>query len=70
MSGGISVPIQVYKTREKGWAGRAKQFISKGTFVVEYCGEVVDAEEAAKRLTQYDMLGIHYVFGFKFSNVW
>ena len=33
----------------KGWAVFANEFISKGDFVVEYVGELISADEAARR---------------------
>jgi len=61
--------LTVYKTREKGWACRAAKPIRRGSFVVEYVGELVGAAEAARRLEDYDRRGIHYVFGFRHSSL-
>lgn len=69
VSRGIGVRLCVYKTADKGWGCRAEQFIRRGTFVVEYVGEVVGATEAARRLEEYDRRGVHYVFGFRHSDV-
>lgn len=69
VSRGIGVRLCVYKTADKGWGCRAEQFIRRGTFVVEYVGEVVGAAEAARRLEDYDRRGVHYVFGFRHSDV-
>ena len=65
---GVSVKLQVYKTREKGWACRAMQSIKAGTFVAEYVGELLNEAESGRRLLdEYDLNGIHYMFGLKGS---
>ena len=65
---GVRVKLQVYKTREKGWACRAMQSIRAGTFVAEYVGELLNEAESARRLLdEYDLNGIHYMFGLKGS---
>jgi hypothetical protein len=46
---GVQVKIEVYKTKHKGWAVRAAQAISRGTFICEYLGEVLNDQEANKR---------------------
>jgi euchromatic histone-lysine N-methyltransferase len=49
---GISVRLYVKKTELKGWACYTSEKIKKGTFVLEYVGEVineVDAEERSMR---------------------
>ena len=66
---GVRVRLQVYKTREKGWACRAMQSIKAGTFVAEYVGELLNEAESARRLLdEYDLNGIHYMFGLKGSS--
>ena len=66
-SGGVRLHLQVYKTAEKGWAVRTLQSIRPGTFVTEYAGEVLEADEAERRLSEYDRLGVHYMFSLKGS---
>ena len=66
---GITARLCVYKTLEKGWACRAEETIKRGTFIVEYVGEIIGPEEAARRLEDYDKRGVHYVFGFRGSDV-
>ena len=66
-SGGVRLQLQVYKTQEKGWACRTLQPIRQGTFVTEYAGEVLEADEAERRLTEYDRAGVHYMFSLKGS---
>lgn len=47
---GSHIPIQVFWSGEKEWGLRSKKFISKGSFVFEYVGEIVtDAELQHRR---------------------
>eukprot|EP00250_Pteridium_aquilinum_P014879 c22256_g1_i1 orf=87-4457(-) len=59
---GVQVKLEVYKTRHKGWAVRAAQRITRGTFVCEYIGEVLDDCEANKRGERYDKEGCSYLY--------
>ena len=42
-------PMEVFLTSEKGWGVRATGAIRRGTFVVEYAGEVIDDAEMSRR---------------------
>ena len=66
-SSGVQLRLQVYKTLDKGWACRTLQPIRQGTFVTEYAGELLEADEAERRLADYDRLGVHYMFSLKGS---
>ena len=59
---GLSAPIEVFKTRYKGWAVRATALIPAGSFVVEYTGEVITTDEAERRGETYDALGFSTLF--------
>lgn len=59
---GVQVRIEVYKTKHKGWAVRAAQAISRGTFICEYLGEVLNDQEANKRGERYDNEGCSYLY--------
>eukprot|EP01018_Ginkgo_biloba_P021603 Gb_27710 [translate_table: standard] len=59
---GVRVKLEVYKTRHKGWAVRAAQTISRGTFICEYNGEVLNDQEANKRGESYDKDGCSYLY--------
>jgi hypothetical protein len=41
----------------QGWGVVAEEAIPAGRFIYEYCGELVDNAEAARRLQEYDALG-------------
>ncbi|XP_002986381.2 histone-lysine N-methyltransferase SUVR5 [Selaginella moellendorffii] len=59
---GVKVKLEVFKTRHKGWAVRAAQNISRGTFVCEYLGEVLNDQEANRRGERYDQVGCSYLY--------
>eukprot|EP00887_Chlorella_sp_A99_P007604 scaffold20.g7604.t1 len=45
-------PMEVFLTLDKGWGVRAAGHIRKGTFVVEYAGEVIDDRESERRMQE------------------
>ncbi|KAL5962923.1 Histone-lysine N-methyltransferase SETD2 [Taenia solium] len=48
---------------EKGWGLRALQTISKGSFIVEYAGEVIDFPEFRRRIRHYEKAKrVHHYF--------
>ncbi|PKA49621.1 Histone-lysine N-methyltransferase SUVR5 [Apostasia shenzhenica] len=59
---GIQVKLEIFRTEKKGWAVRAGQAISRGTFVCEYTGEVVVDAEADKRNERYGSSGCSYIY--------
>ncbi|KAK6622259.1 hypothetical protein RUM44_002066 [Polyplax serrata] len=42
--------LETYRTEIRGWGLRSTEDIRKGTFVIEYVGEVVDDEEFKRRM--------------------
>ncbi|KAG2235423.1 hypothetical protein INT48_005773 [Thamnidium elegans] len=64
---GRSIPLQVYKTKAKGWGVRSNQSIPKGTFVEEYIGEVIQVKEGDQRGHFYDKIGCSYLFDMDFA---
>lgn len=64
---GRKMPLQVFKTRQKGWGVRSTQFIPKGTFIEEYIGEVIQVDEGDSRGQVYDKLGCTYLFDMDFA---
>ena len=65
---GVSAPIQVFKTRYKGWAVRATAPIAAGSFVVEYTGEIITTDEAERRGAEYDKQGFSTLFDLDAAN--
>lgn len=64
---GREIPLQVFKTKSKGWGVRTSQAIPKGTFIEEYVGEVITVEEGDARGVVYDKLGCSYLFDMDFA---
>ncbi|RCI00067.1 hypothetical protein CU097_002558 [Rhizopus azygosporus] len=64
---GRKIPLQIFKTANKGWGVRTLHPISRGTFVEEYVGEVITTEESNKRGAFYDKYGCSYLFDMDFA---
>ncbi|AWO96688.1 putative histone-lysine N-methyltransferase SETD2 isoform 2 [Scophthalmus maximus] len=55
--------FEVILTEDKGWGLRAAKDLTSNTFVLEYCGEVLDHKEFKTRVKEYArMKNIHYYF--------
>lgn len=55
--------FEVILTEDKGWGLRAAKDMPANTFVLEYCGEVLDHKEFKTRVKEYArMKNIHYYF--------
>lgn len=59
---GVRLKLEVFKSRHKGWGVRAAEPISRGTFVCEYIGEVLNDKEANERGKRYDQVGCSYLY--------
>ncbi|KAM0910124.1 hypothetical protein ACQ4PT_014381 [Festuca glaucescens] len=55
---GMKFRLQVFKTKSMGWGVKTLEFIPSGSFVCEYIGEVLDDEEAQKRMTDEYLFAI------------
>lgn len=82
---GLHVPLEVFKTEERGWGVRTLEQIPRGKFVLEYVGEMLTEGEVSKRGLVYPEYNSSYLFnldhpdvpqedhlvldGFKVSNV-
>ncbi|XP_043710754.1 histone-lysine N-methyltransferase SUVR5-like isoform X2 [Telopea speciosissima] len=62
LQNGVQMKLEVFKTKSKGWAVRAAEAISRGTFVCEYIGEVLNDQEANRRGERYDTEGCSYLY--------
>ncbi|KAI5862640.1 hypothetical protein GGS23DRAFT_597433 [Durotheca rogersii] len=49
---GRKVPLQIFRTTNRGWGVRSTADIKKGQFVDKYMGEIITAEEANRRRAQ------------------
>uniref|UniRef100_H3AEJ3 [histone H3]-lysine(36) N-trimethyltransferase n=1 Tax=Latimeria chalumnae TaxID=7897 RepID=H3AEJ3_LATCH len=55
--------VEVILTEKKGWGLRAAKDLPPNTFVLEYCGEVLDHKEFKARVKEYARSkNIHYYF--------
>jgi len=65
---GRKVKLCIYRTENGcGWGVKTLENIKKGTFVVEYVGEVISNEEAEERGRKYDAEGRTYLFDLDFN---
>ncbi|KAJ9081763.1 hypothetical protein DSO57_1011357 [Entomophthora muscae] len=65
---GRQVKIQIFKTMNKGWGVRALQSIKKGSFIIEYVGEIITSDEAEMRGQIYDTRQATYLFDLDFEH--
>ncbi|KAJ7548913.1 hypothetical protein O6H91_07G032600 [Diphasiastrum complanatum] len=47
---GIKHRLEIFKTKQKGWGVRSWDSIPSGSFVCEYIGELLDSQEAERRI--------------------
>ncbi|KAE9607422.1 hypothetical protein Lal_00026552 [Lupinus albus] len=46
---GIKLQLEIFKTKTRGWGVRSINFISSGTFICEYTGELLEEKDAEQR---------------------
>ena len=54
--------LDMILTDNKGWGVQAAEPIEKGTFVVEYAGEVIDEAEMSRRMAESRAQGHHHFY--------
>uniref|UniRef100_UPI00358EA22A uncharacterized protein isoform X2 n=1 Tax=Myxine glutinosa TaxID=7769 RepID=UPI00358EA22A len=55
--------VEVFKTHHKGWGLHTAEDLAAGTFVLEYCGEVLDYKEFKTRAKDYArQKNVHFYF--------
>lgn len=59
---GVHVKLEIFKTEKKGWGVRAREPISRGTFVCEYIGQVQNDEDGTKRAKRFDNGENSYIY--------
>jgi histone-lysine N-methyltransferase SUV39H len=59
---GSEIPVQVFKTPQKGWGVKTLVPIKANQFVEEYLGEIIVETEAEERGQLYDRIGCSYLF--------
>ncbi|KAH8911288.1 SET domain-containing protein [Coniochaeta sp. PMI_546] len=52
---GRQIPLQIFRTDERGWGVRCPVDLKKGQFVDKYLGEIITGEEADRRRAQSSM---------------
>lgn len=61
-------PMTIFKTNDgRGWGVKATTSIPRGTFLMEYTGEVIDQEESCRRGMKQDEKGLRYMFDLDFN---
>ncbi|KAJ3669568.1 hypothetical protein LUZ60_011518 [Juncus effusus] len=58
---GVHVKLEVFRSKSKGWAVRAGEAITRGTFICEIIGEVVNNDEATQRRDRQRKDGCDYL---------
>lgn len=65
---GSQMKLCVFRTNNgRGWGVKTLRLIKKGTFVIQYVGEVITNEEAEKRGKEYDAAGRTYLFDLDYN---
>ncbi|XP_025264550.1 histone-lysine N-methyltransferase SUV39H2 isoform X2 [Camponotus floridanus] len=65
---GSDTQVCIFRTNNgRGWGVRTLRAIKKGTFVIQYVGEVISNEEAERRGKQYDATGRTYLFDLDYN---
>jgi len=66
---GLNARVCIFRTDNgRGWGLKAREFIKKGRFVVEYVGEIITNEEAEERGKKYDAIHQTYLFDLDFND--
>ncbi|XP_071133777.1 histone-lysine N-methyltransferase SUV39H2-like [Mytilus edulis] len=66
---GRKCKLSIFRTiNGRGWGVKTLQKIKKGSFVVEYVGEVITDVEAEKRGKYYDAVGRTYLFDLDYND--
>ncbi|KAK1400370.1 hypothetical protein POM88_010233 [Heracleum sosnowskyi] len=47
---GLKIQLEVFKTETRGWGIRSRNFISSGSFICEYVGELLEDKQAEERI--------------------
>lgn len=62
------IPLKIFKTSNgRGWGLKTRVNIPKGTFIMEYTGEIIDQEESVRRGKVYDQIGQSYLFDLDYN---
>ncbi|XP_023212048.1 histone-lysine N-methyltransferase SUV39H2-like [Centruroides sculpturatus] len=65
---GRKIKLAIFRTHDgRGWGVKSLEKIKKGTFIMEYVGEVITSEEAERRGQIYDSEGRTYLFDLDYN---
>ncbi|XP_022738989.1 LOW QUALITY PROTEIN: histone-lysine N-methyltransferase, H3 lysine-9 specific SUVH5-like [Durio zibethinus] len=53
---GIRFPLEIFKTKTKGWGVRSRSWIPCGSFICEYTGEIIPDKESERRIGKDEYL--------------
>jgi histone-lysine N-methyltransferase SUV39H len=54
--------LELFKTVDRGWGVRTREFIPRGAFIAEYIGEIISRETGVLRDTAYHIAQLLYMF--------
>ncbi|KAJ7316985.1 hypothetical protein JRQ81_003147 [Phrynocephalus forsythii] len=66
---GLQFRLEVFKTAKKGWGLRTLESIPKGRFVCEYAGEILDFQEARRRIRLQTVSDPNYIIALR-EHLW
>ncbi|BDA47993.1 probable histone-lysine N-methyltransferase, H3 lysine-36 and H4 lysine-20 specific isoform at N-terminal half [Coccomyxa sp. Obi] len=53
---------ELFLTENRGWGVKAAEHIPRGTFIVEYAGEVIEEQECRRRMAQAKETGLQHFY--------
>ncbi|KAJ1958320.1 hypothetical protein EC988_000373 [Linderina pennispora] len=59
---GSAIQFEIFRLPQKGWGVRAKHKVERGTFIIEYVGEIIDYDEVERRGIEDRKAGNTYLF--------
>ncbi|KAF3939425.1 hypothetical protein ABW19_dt0201689 [Dactylella cylindrospora] len=59
---GRQIPLEIFKTENKGWGLRCLEDLPAGQFIDRYVGEVITEAEAQRRTQIQESIGLTYLF--------
>jgi len=66
----IKFKLQIFKTKSKGWGVRSENAIPSGSFICEYLGEIIEDEEALKKVDNDEYLFNISNYIHKYYSLW
>ncbi|XP_073021640.1 histone-lysine N-methyltransferase, H3 lysine-9 specific SUVH5-like [Primulina eburnea] len=53
---GLRIQLEIFKTKERGWGLRTRGYVTSGSFICEYIGELLQEKEAEQRIGEDEYL--------------